>query len=204
MNRELSYYLKSKLLSLPFIDLVAGMAQTLTVDEPAETGTKTYKLPVSYDTHIDGTDCTGQEKELIPDSSRKSIIYFEDFGVVGNNDRRGRLQGYTSTLRLVCWLNRNNLVGTPYELVTARMVKMINDALITRKSPENWQMFTGIIVRIARIPSQDANIFSRYTYRETDRQYLMPPFEFFAIDYTLKFFSAANCFGDLNWNLKTC
>lgn len=83
MQKELASVLKVKLLTLPFIDLLAGLAQTLTTTDQDETNSTTIqkRRPVAYDAHNGNADCFGRETALIPDSSRKSIIYFEDFGI---------------------------------------------------------------------------------------------------------------------------
>jgi hypothetical protein len=201
MNKELSRLLRDKLGDLPFVDVLAGMAQTVTSEDVSEDGTKTVKrFPVSYD--VLGVDCEGQEVILIPNSSRKSIIYFEDFGISSNGRLHGQTQ-YTSSLRLVCWMNRANLVGSTYQAIGGRVMASIVDEL-AGKNPENRDMFIRLMVNVARIPPQDAGIFGRYTYNETDRQYLRPPFEFFGIDLTCTYQVPAKCFGAINWNLQTC
>lgn len=202
MNKELSSIYKGKLTGLPFVDLLCGMVQTLTKDDPVdETKVIQKKMPVTYDHNLD-PDCIGQEILPIPDSSRKSIIYFEDFGISVIDKRHG-LTKYQSSLRLICWLNRSKLVGDNYIEISGRVMATIVDRL-ANKSPYNSGMFTTITTRVARIPPQDAGLFSRYTYEEKDRQYLRPPFEFFGIDLQTDFFANQNCLEDIEWNLTNC
>lgn len=203
MNKELCSILRNKLLGLPFIDLAAGMVQTLTTTDLDEQNvTKiTKRQPVSYDV-VGGGSCAGTEVSMIPDSSRKSILYFEDLGVVATG-RIHQQTAFNSTIRLVLWMNRANLVGGPYVEISGRVMATIID-LITGLSPQNIYPFSRLTIAVQRITPQDAAIFLKYTYSEADRQYLRPPFEFFAIDFSCKYTIPARCLSGINWNLQTC
>lgn len=205
MNKELSSLLKKKLLTLPFIDVLAGMVQTVTRDNMQEDdgiGKTTKRFPVSYDTNL-LEECLGRpEKMLIPDSSRKSIIYFEDYGIV-NTDKKHGLYGYNSSVRLICWMNRALLVGDVYAEISGRCMAMIIERLAGH-NPENNGLFTELRVDVARIPPQDAALFGRYTYNEQDRQYLRPPYEFFGIDFSCRYYVNSKCLNETQWNQQIC
>lgn len=210
MNRELSIVLRDKLAGLPFVDLLGGMVQTLTVkdslpdpeDLTAQAKVVVNKFPVTIDA-IGADNCKGHEIGMNPDSSRRSIIYFEDFGVQANG-RQHSMNGYISSLRLVCWLNRSRLVGDKYKAVAGIMQATIIDKIAGR-NPENTGIFVRLTVDVAKILPQDNAIFGRYTYDEAVRQHLRPPYEFFAIDFSCKYFVSASCLGSVNWNNpKTC
>jgi hypothetical protein len=205
MNKELATVLRTKLAGLPFVDVLAGMAQTVTQSDPNQDDNApaviTKRFPVSYDV-VGAGNCVGTEVVLIPDSFKKSIIYFEDFGITVT----GRVHGmvaYSSNLRLICWINRANLVGDHYQEISGRCMASIVDALLTR-NPENVGMFTRLIVNIARIPPQDAALFGKYTYDEATRQYLRPPFEFFGIDLIATYQAPAKCLAAINWTIQQC
>lgn len=204
MNKELATVLRNKLASLPFVDVLAGLAQTVTTQdsnlENPEAAAVVKRFPVSYDTL--GVDCQGKEVGLMPDSSRKSIIYFEDFGIATTGRLHGQT-GYNSSLRLICWINRANLVGDSYKEISGRCMASIID-LLAGRNPENVGMFNRLTVDVVRIPQQDAGLFGRYTYNETDRQYLRPPFEFFGIDLTCKYYVPAKCLQGINWDNPKC
>lgn len=205
MQKELANVLKGKLLLLPFADIVAGLAQTLTTQEPTpdNSATITARRPVSYDvTKVGGDPCLGTEVALVPDGTAKSIIYFEDLGIVATGTRR-RLQGFTSSLRLIAWLDRSKLVGDHYTEITGRCITAILKALAHR-NPQNIGIFTRLTIDAVRIPAQDAGLFSRYTYTETDKQYLRPPYEFFGIDFDCRFFVPSKCMDTIPWNVATC
>jgi hypothetical protein len=205
MNKELANAIKGKLLTLPFADMVAGLVQTLTTEEmSADNSVNVVKRrPVSYDvTIVGGDNCAGKEVAVMPDSNRKSIIYFEDFGIATTGTLR-RHVGYSSSLRLMCWLDRSKLVGDNYTEIAGRAMSAIVGRL-AHKNPENIGIFTRLTIDVARIPPQDPALFGRYTYDETDRQYLRPPFEFFGIDLSCKFYVPEKCLENIPWNISAC
>lgn len=203
MQKELAHELRLKLQTLPFADLVAGLVDTVeTESRPDEGPAVRERFPVSYDTNIGGVECMGKEIVLTPDSARKSIIYFEDMGVTPTANS-GRYFGFVASLRLVCWLNRANVVGDNYAHITGQAIAAIR-AKITDKNPASLGMFKALSIRVSRIPIQDAGIFSRYTYREPDRQYLRPPFEFFAMDLICNYRLMAKCLPAQGWNNTIC
>ena len=205
MQKELASLLKTKLADLPFIDMLAGMVQTVTTEEQDEAGIAKIikRFPVSYDTNIPVKDCFGgPERMLIPDSRRKSIIYFEDYGIT-QTEKKHTMFGYNSSLRLICWMNRALLVGDMYTEISGRCMAMIIEKL-AGKNPENIGMFSQLRIDVARIPPQDPALFNRYTYSEPDRQYLRPPFEFFGIDFSSRFFINPKCLSETQWNQQTC
>ncbi len=187
MQKELCALLSRKLVGLPFVQVLAGMAQTVTREDPDENNEVKIqrRFPVATDHNL-GTDGEySPERILIPDSNRACIIYFEDYGITMAS--RGRNFAFTSSIRLVCWCNREKLVmGDP---LTGHVVGRMQTGIIARLTgnPFNEGMFSRILVNVEKIPPQDAGIFGRYTYSETDRQYLRPPFDFFAIDFSVKF-----------------
>ncbi len=202
MNKELCSVLKNKLSALPFVDMLAGMAQTLTQEDTTNSGeeggttTITKRFPVADDTNQDAT-IFGKEIRLSPESGRRSIIYFEDFGISAGDKLHGLTQ-YNSSIRLIAWLNRERLTGNTYAPVSGAIMATIINALVS-KNPENINIFTRLVVSVARIPPQDPALFGRYTYNEAERQYLRPPFEFFGIDFTAKYFVSPNCLTTLNF-----
>jgi hypothetical protein len=205
LQKELANILKGKLLILPFADLVAGLVQTLTTQEPSADNatTITTRRPVAYDVTIVGGDpCAGKEVALMPDSRRKSIIYFEDYGISTTGTLRG-LTGYNSSLRLIAWLDRSKLVGDSYTEIAGRCQSAIV-SILAHKNPENIGMFTRLQIDVAKIPPQDPALFGKYTYNETDRQYLRPPFEFFGIDFTCRFYVPEKCLTGIPWNVTAC
>lgn len=204
MNKEIAHILKGKIKDLPFIDVIAGMAQTVTRDQPQDEGAAMIqqRFPVSSDTSLPNGCEGGPEFLLIPDSSRKSIIYFEDFGIQSTGREHG-LPTFNSSIRLIAWLNRAKLTGDHYAEISGRAMAMIIN-LLAGRNPENVDMFTRLSVSVARIPPQEPALFGRYTYDETLRQYLRPPFEFFGIDFTCRYAANISCLNQIQWNNESC
>lgn len=206
MNKELATILKQKIAGLPFIDKLAGLVQTvedLSSDggdvSPGKTMTTRYKFPVSYDVTGAADGCHGIEKDLVPDSSYKCIIYFEDFGTKPVKQLDNNFFECQSQLRLICWLNRDRLVGDAYKEVTAYCVASLLAKLC--KKNQNIGVFTQLSTKATNIPAQNSDLFSRYNYDQTVRQYLRPPFEFFGIDLVSDYKISINCFSPINFNV---
>ena len=208
MNKELCNALKTRLASapaLPFAEVLAGMVQTVTYTDYDETNSTNVvkRMPVSYDTNIAGVDCTGQEQSLVPNSNRKSMIYFEDFGIAFGGRAHGMAQ-FASSIRLICWMNRARLTNSIYQEISGPAMAAVIDKIGAGQNPANIGIFTRLTVEIVKIPPQDPALFSRYTYNETDRQYLRPPFEFFGIDLLCKYAVSSKCIDGISWGGETC
>lgn len=199
MNRELCNILKDFIAPLPFIDVLAGLVQTIEDNQPVEDGPAVRnRFPMSYNHNLTDACRLGEERQLIPDSSKKSIIYFEDNGsVVGQAGRNGDVE-VTGNVRLVAWLNRSRLTGDKYDLISGYCMSAICGRLDLKF--KNMGIFKRLTVRPVRFPPQDANLFSRYTYDETVRQFLMPPFEVFAIDFTANYMVNAGCISEVDFS----
>lgn len=204
---QLANVLRDKIVAknYPFADLVTGLAMTVTTRDnvnPDLNTIVTKKFPVAISIAYDERQCLGPEALLIPDSKRKSIIYFEDFGT----SVLGRIHGqtsYSSNLRLVCWMNTAKMAPDHYTEMTARIMAMLIDNLVG-KNPENTHIFTRLTIKTNKLPPMDAGIFGRYTYDETIRQYLRPPFQFFAIDLVCNYQVPAKCMADYDWFRQVC
>lgn len=202
MNKDLAFILKNRIASLPFIDVLAGLVQTLETNLVGDSLNKVIKFPMSTDTQ--GADnCIGREKDLQPDSKKKSITYFEDFGTDIVSSRGGVTQ-FSSKLRLVCWLNKNLLTGDKYAEISGICIAS-TIAKLTPPNPLNMGIFTGLILKPTRVPQQGIDLFSRYTYYQKDRQFLLPPFEAFAIDLTCTYRVSSSCLSEINFtNENNC
>lgn len=203
MNKPLCSILKVRIENLPFMDVVAGLVQTIEEEEFTDdnpTGKPVInRFPASYDV-IRGDKCTGPIKDLIPDSTKKSITYFEDFGSVftGTN---GGLIGYNSRVRLICWLNRALLTGNDYTEITAACITGLIEKLQGRRFASVGE-FIQLNVKPVQIQPQNKALFANYTYDQTQRQYLMPPFEFFGIDLLCSYKISPKCLDKINFNIE--
>lgn len=184
---------------LPFIDVYSGLVQTVTTKIPNADGVMIPKrMPVSYNVIGDESCLKSPERALIPDSSKKGIIYFEDNGGISPvRDLSGGRKVYRTTLIMVVWLNRRKITGDDYSNVSQSAYHEIVKKLRTDKTGEN----KIINMSFSRF-RQEPNIFARYTYDETETQYLRPPFEYFAVDLTVNFIST--CQPEICINPNNC
>jgi len=193
MNKELSLILLGKLQDAPWLSRTSGVVQV--VNRVIDTGDGTFitkRIPVaSYATTL---DCSSTQADMIPDSSTKGMLYFEDGGVTAPVKARTGWQ-YTSKLRLVCWLNTQLITGDDTTLLSARVITGIATRL--SGNPFSSEPFSRIAVSISNIPVQDATIFSKYDYSETETQYLMSPYEYFALDLSVTYTIAGSCVSEV-------
>lgn len=205
MVKEVANILKGRLIGLPFLHTVAGLAQPVIDTRFAEANGDqaankiVKKLPVSYD--IEGED---GERALVPDAAKKGILYFEDFGTTpdsSNKVRAGQLALITR-VRVVAWVNKQKILEggvVKYEEVTAHFIADIVRRLVSGTGINSTIGISRLFVTLAGVPIQDANIFSRYNYDEAELQYLRPPYEYFAIDLQCKYWVSQTCFQPLTF-----
>ena len=171
---------------IPFIDVYSGLVQTVTTKIPnGDDIMITKRMPVSYNVVGDESCTKSPEKALIPNSNRKGIIYFEDnAGISTIRELSGGRKLYRATLIMVVWLNRRKIAGDDYANISQSAFETITEKLRKDKAGEN--QIKNISFNRFR---QEPNIFAKYTYEETETQYLRPPFEYFAVDVTVNFIS---------------
>lgn len=203
MLKEVCNALKQKLITgdpLKLIDTVSGMVQTVTYKEINVDGNPiTKRMPVSYDTNIVRSCGEGVEQDLVPDSLKKGLVYFEENGSLQTTrSLSGGRKMHRGSILLVCWMNRKKSVGDAYKEVTSMAYNEIMNKL-KGVIPSNEFLNLRVSAKSFR---QDPAIFARYTYDETVNQYLRPPFEFFAIDLTVTFISG--CPAPIVLNPQNC
>lgn len=207
MNKEIAHILKERLASnggLPFVEVLAGLAQTVEYKQENSDGNPiTKRMPVGYDATTPEGCTVSPERALIPDSTRKGILYFEDLGATFIDRVSGGHMRYRSTLVLVCWMNRALLVGDHYAEITSHCVTTILGKLNIRR-PKNEPPFSRMAVTPGRILQQNASVFSRYTYDETVTLYLRPPYEFFGMELTVDYCIHPDCLTTLEYKDPVC
>lgn len=208
MNKEIAHELKAILLKdggVPFLDVIAGMVQLVTDKDEGENGLPVVKkYPVTDDTNIADNCQFSIERILTPDSRKKGLLYFEDYGISPvNKDNRGTFF-YKSKLRMIVWLNRSRITGDRYSQITGAGITYLLDKLKAGELYGNVGIYQRFRVNVESILPQDSAVFSKYTYDETDLQYLRPPFEFFAINLSVDFGVNKNCINEIEIKDKAC
>jgi hypothetical protein len=181
MNQKIANIIKGHISSLDFVDKLAGLVTTATLNIGEGDAKVQKSFPVACCVTAD--DCkTGMYNDLVPDSKYKTVIYFEDGGV-SFEKAQGKWKYYDSTLRLVCWINVKKIMGDtcdsqPCTLSSCIIAKIIRALPV---NPENHSPFDHVYSEVTDQVVRDASIFGRYTYNLTQAQYLMYPYDYFAL-----------------------
>ena len=198
MNTQVARIIREQIESLPFMDKVGGLVKVVTKQEQSNNGFTTKTFPV--DCNVTSADCiSGKYDDLIPNSKYKSIHYFEDLGVsISGQDQA--FFDFVGKVKLVGWLNLKKLGKTDCNvshLAQAAILKTIQ----AKNFNDSTSGFTRIQIRCDGIEPKTANIFSKYSYPESVTQYLMFPFDYYAMTFTVSFRVPYKCIDD--WLVST-
>lgn len=191
MNHEIATILNTYISTLPFADRLAGVVKPVTF----VTGTvdKPVKKTIPVDCGVSQPDCmAGKYQNLVPNSKYKSIIYWEDNGVTTNSNNT-RDFNFTAQLRLVAWLNLKKLGKTDCNLSALAVTNVLN---VLPTAPFNSGIYTRMRINVGQEIIKSNAIFSKYTYDESVVQYLMFPFDYFALDVSVDFTILKSCITD--------
>ena len=186
MNKAVAHILKEQLTGLPLIEKVAGLVQVAeyqetVYDDNGVPTTYTKRILLSQDVQYD-KGC--ENTDLVPDDNKTGFLYFEDGGTTGLSLRRISSR-YRSKLRLVVWLNPKRTYQQNYNVVPVLLAHCINR--VQALNGTNVGLFQGIRVTIDGLPKQDKNIFAPYTYDHFNTGFILPPYEYFAIDLSMEY-----------------
>lgn len=189
MNHKIANIFKRHIDDLTWVDKIAGLVQTANIRQKEGDSYVNKSYPISCDITVD--QCTsGQYQDLAPDSKKKSVLYFEDGGV-DFVERIGNRMKFRGSLRLVCWLNlreinRGTCDGDAGDCgISGDYVIDVIKTLPT--SPISTVDFVSIQVTNISQVERSVAIFSKYTYSEFATQYLMYPYDYFALDLNVDF-----------------
>jgi len=193
MNRDIAIILKNLVEPLGFSDKIAGLVQTIhLVERISDDKSKKLSFPVSCDIQ-DLQDCVnnGRYKDLVPNDAYKSIVYFEDFGLI-KTGTRGKNDIYNSRLRLVCWMNGQRLGKTDCSTASEAIKSILN---VIPRNNANYGEYQRLRISMRQQVVKSKAIFSKYTYND-HMQYLIYPFDYFALDFDVSFHLNRDCLGD--------
>ena len=179
--------LTPKISVLDFVDRYAGIVRTINIAEGNGTETGIVKrYPVAC--NVTGADCAniGIYQNLVPDDSKKSIVYWEMIQPMANvgytSTRNFFEKRFRGTARLVVWLNLAKL-GIENCTDAVNIIPILEKE-ITMRGKIMSGIFAGAQLRIQplRMVNQEINtVFGKYDYNKLKNFYLYP-FDFFAID----------------------
>lgn len=184
MNGALSDAIGAFITPLPWVDVYGGMSRTVATAIPTDDNKVYFKrYPVSCNTSLD--DCKkGRYKDLVPDSKKRAILYWEDYGNIMQK-REGDNFTFVARLKLIGWVNLEkfkNVVGcTLTHLLVASIIKEIPTNF------QNFGIFQSTKIRYKGEDPKTAQIFAKYTYSEEVNQYLLYPFDYFAMNFEIEF-----------------
>lgn len=189
MNNKIATILKGYIDDLIWVDKIAGLVQTANIRVKKDDTAIEKSYPISCDIDLDAC-LKGAYQDLAPDSKKKSVLYFEDKGVTFI-ERQGNKLKFQSSLRLVCWLNLKLIQEAGCDSVVTGCGSsgdyVIQILKILPTIPISTPDFVSIYISGIAQAERDVSIFSKYTYNETATQYLMFPYDYFAIDFMIDF-----------------
>ena len=188
--------IKTDISTLSWIDKIGGVVTPLKIKKKNGTATIEKIIPVCY--NDSKTTCEISDYiDYCPNSKFKSVSYFEVTSM-SELDRFSKYSTYEADIRFVCWVNLPliNSTLTPdntllYEVLTVLPKKISNT------TPFVFASITGLNI------SRNADIFNAYSYDEAENQYLIYPFDYFAINMTLTF-RVPNCVTPVTLNPSLC
>jgi hypothetical protein len=184
MNNKIANIIVGYIKELSWIDKIAGLTQIAKVTQ----GGVEKRFPISCDLTFDDACTTGCYDELMPNSQYSSVVFFEDGSFNFIRQEGGKLL-YESRLRLVAWLNYKKLPGGCGS--SGDYVISIIKALPA--FPQNVGDMIRLSITVTSQAQRSSGVFSKYTFDEKTSQFLMLPFDFFAIDLRTEFYLIPEC-----------
>lgn len=174
MIQRIASILKDRISAFPYVDKIGGLTR---VARYQREGTEVV-IPVAGDVDEALACDPSTVRDMVPDDRYGCIVYFEDRGTTRETSRtRGTF--YSASLRLVCWINTAKFGSDP--VAADRILEQFTNDLNVGQ-PYNTDTLIGLKHLVSGIPQRGASIFSQYTYPEAARQYLLWPFDAFALD----------------------
>lgn len=189
MNQGIADIIRGHIDGLDFVDKIAGLTAVQVFDIlDGENKRVEKRFPVACCTTAD--DCkTGAYNELMPDSKYKTVIYFEDKGI-SFVKAESNWKYFKSSLRLVCWINVAKILGDTCKTGTTCTLSAHLIAEIIRAipaMPEDHSPFYRVYSEVVSQEVRSNSIFSAYTFDEKQCQFLMYPYDYFALDIETNF-----------------
>lgn len=189
MNQTIAEVLKGRIDGFTWIGRLAGLVRPITKERAG----KKITIPVAASV-IDRSGCEASDalREMVPDEGYGAMAYFEDGGITSQQSRTRGIS-WVSHLRLVVWVNTSKLGGDLLvpDLAAQNLVHALTHG------PYNTDSLIGVRHLATGMPVRGAGLFSQYTYPESARQYLLHPFDAFAIDIETRFRIRDGCEEDV-------
>lgn len=196
MNKQIALILLDKIVNAPYLDRASGIVQVLNKTEVVDDSGFKITKAIPYTSFATYEQCGKPENIMIPNSNFKSCLYFEDNGVIPRGRKRNSSL-FESRLRLVVWLNTQKITGVYDPLLAGKVMADMVQKLTSVNHFSGDSFCIDMTVIITAILPQDVNIFSRYSYKDSEKPFLMMPYDFFAMDLSTSFMIPDYCFNQI-------
>lgn len=204
MIAKIAELLRDEISSLNFVEIAAGLAKPHTVrvnntDADADEPSMIDKIiPMAYNDL--GLTCEeGDLYALVPNTKKKSIVWWEDNGIEMNEEQTYYYQ-CTASLMCVCWFNLpliNQYLTEPSVLI-ANIIAALPSRLTNVDYLSQIRVaFTGEVV-------SGAEVLSRYNFDEAENQFSTFPYAVAGINVSVDFAFGKNCVDCLSILPSTC
>lgn len=180
MIRDIIKQILPDIEALNFADRVAGIVTPVSKKVFDNDNRAVVKVFPIYEN--DPTTCeSGDYIICVPDEKFTSLIYFEEITstIVSENNNSYKI---TADVRLVAWFNLKKINATATHDILMRLILQA----IPEKVAEFGDMW-DIRINLTGIENKQPQIFSGYTYDEAETQYLLFPYEYGSLRFTVNY-----------------
>ena len=190
MIRTIIKQILPDLQAVNFTDLVCGVVTQGVRNIQDEGTTVARKVFPMYEN--DPIDCKNGDYVLcVPDEKYRSLIYFEEVGNTITTKTNYEIK-MSSEVRMVVWWDTKQIGNT---ITSAELM-----GLLIQNMPEKVADISNLFnikINLSGIEKKSANIFSSYTYDEAETQYLIFPYDYGSIVFTVTY-SVNLCLEDID------
>lgn len=184
MTKDIANIFKESLLTLKSQGLISHLEGLVRTHEFKPSGSeKTLKIayPVDCEEPQDCVDCQSLYI-CVPEKTKKCLVYFEGTQSRASYSFKTSTK-YDTVISLVCWYNLDYFQSS--DLLQSRFVSVLSEKIKKTYSEESPIVFVN--PEIISVIDSDANIFSKYSYNESDSGFLGCRYATFKIDFKINF-----------------
>lgn len=179
IDRVLHLFAQDIAAELPIFSKTGGQVRPVKIND----GSKIKTVPASV-----SADPTEAVVHLSPDSRESGILWFEA-GPTRVGKEIGGVLPLENDVRLVAWLNLKKIAPPDTSLVVAKLLEIMRAEF----SPTAGHALRNrTTVFLGDVPT-DPSIFSRWDFAEAESQFLLPPFDFFALNFRVHHVWSMRC-----------
>lgn len=172
--------------TLSFADRTGGLVRVM---KDSRKGGKTFPVEINRDKAVGDMQYL---RALTPDSTKKSIMYWEVGSPPDLIEAHNAYNSYQATLKLVCWFNYQKVDPDMYD-------ESFLIAEIKKTIPFKIGSFDCLAAVTCNHEGQDENkgdIFSAYTYNEQETQFFTYPYDYFVMNFEITYRVVNDCYDE--------